>query len=68
MQRQVRYLLNLAADVIAVRLKKVGRAGRLLYKGAGGVMVIMGLAMMTGQLSRVAYWLLDTFPTLGRVR
>lgn len=60
-------LAALFTDVIAVRLKKVGRAGRLLYKGAGGVMVIMGLAMMTGQLSRVAYWLLDTFPTLGRV-
>ena len=30
-------------------------------------MVIMGLAMMTGQLSRFAYWLLDTFPVLGRI-
>lgn len=60
-------LAALFTDAIAVRLKKVGRAGRLLYKGAGGVMVIMGLAMMTGQLSRFAYWLLDTFPVLGRI-
>ena len=60
-------LAALFTDVIAVRLKEVGHAGRLLYKGAGGVMVIMGLAMMTGQLSRFAYWLLDTFPVLGRI-
>ncbi|SFE89984.1 cytochrome c-type biogenesis protein [Roseivivax sediminis] len=30
-------------------------------------MILMGLAMMTGRLSALAYWLLDTFPVLGRI-
>ena len=34
---------------------------------AGGIMILMGLAMMTGRLSALAYWLLDTFPVLGRI-
>ena len=54
-------------DTITKRLKKFGSAGRVLYKVAGGVMVIMGLAIMTGQLPRLAYWLLDNFPALGSI-
>jgi cytochrome c-type biogenesis protein len=34
---------------------------------AGGVMVLMGVAMMTGQLSRFGFWLLKTFPVFGRI-
>ena len=57
----------LFTDAIAARLRGIGRAGRALYKAAGGVMVLMGVAIMTGQLSRFAYWLLDTFPVLGTI-
>jgi cytochrome c-type biogenesis protein len=38
-----------------------------LYKGAGVAMIIMGVAIMTGQLSRFAYWLLGTFPFLATI-
>lgn len=54
-------------DKIARRIGVIGRAGRVLYKIAGVAMVLMGLAVMTGQLTRFAYWLLATFPALGGV-
>jgi cytochrome c-type biogenesis protein len=41
------------------------RAGRILQIGAGAVMVLMGLAMVTGQMTRLAFWLLETFPAFG---
>jgi len=60
-------LAALFTDVISARARKMGRAGYWLYKGAGLVMVVMGLAVMTGQLSRFAYWLLATFPILATI-
>lgn len=60
-------LAALFTDAIVSRLKTIGRAGRWLYKAAGGVMVAMGVAIITGQLSVFAYWLLGTFPILGAI-
>ena len=54
-------------DRIAGRLRGLGRIGRRLHQGAGAVMILMGIAMMTGQLSALSYWLLDVFPVLGRI-
>lgn len=54
-------------DLLAGRLRGVGRIGRRLHQGAGAVMVLMGVAMMTGQLSAMSYWLLDAFPALGSI-
>jgi ABC-type nickel/cobalt efflux system permease component RcnA len=54
-------------DRLTRRLRTIGRIGRRLHQLAGGVMVAMGIAMMTGHLSAFAYWLLDTFPLLGRI-
>ena len=58
-------LTALFTDAIAARIKSIGRAGRVLYLLTGGVMVFMGLAVMTGQMTRMAYWLLETFPGLS---
>ena len=52
-------------DAFLVWRKSIGRIGRPLQVGAGSVMVIMGIAMVTGQLSVFAVWLLDTFPGLA---
>jgi cytochrome c-type biogenesis protein len=52
---------------ISGRLRGIGRWGRRLHQAAGGVMILMGLAMMTGRLSALSYWLLDAFPVLGRI-
>ena len=48
-------------------MKALGRAGRNLQRAAGGLLVAMGLLMVTGQLEAVAYWLLETFPALANV-
>ena len=31
------------------------------------ILMAMGVLMVTGQLERLAYWLLDTFPALGTI-
>ncbi len=49
------------------RLKSMGRIGRYLQIGAGVVMIIMGVAMITGQLTALALWLLKTFPVLSAI-
>lgn len=49
------------------RMASMRRAGRALKLGAGGIMVAMGLAMMTGSMSEFSYWLLETFPIFGRI-
>jgi len=52
-------------DRLTRRLRTIGQIGRRLHQVAGLVMVAMGIAMMTGQLSALSYWLLDAFPALG---
>lgn len=54
-------------DALARRLRAVGRLGRWLQIFAGAAMVLMGVAMVTGQMSVMAYWFLDTFPILARI-
>ena len=60
-------LAAMFTDRLMRKIKSIGRLGRRLHQGAGVVMVAMGIAMMTGQLSTLSYWLLDAFPTLGRI-
>ncbi len=43
------------------------RVGRPLQIGAGVFMILFGVAMATGKLAALSYWLLDTFPVLGRI-
>lgn len=52
---------------LAARMRLLRRVGWILQIAAGVVLVAMGIAMMTGQLSRFAFWLLETFPALGRI-
>ncbi|MEX0591634.1 MAG: cytochrome c biogenesis protein CcdA [Xanthobacteraceae bacterium] len=54
-------------DGLAARMSSVGRIGRALQAVGGLVMVAMGAAMITGQLSALSYWLLDTFPALSNI-
>jgi cytochrome c-type biogenesis protein len=49
------------------RMRIMRRFGRPLELLAGGVMVLMGIAMITGYLSAFSYWLLDAFPALGNI-
>ncbi len=60
-------LTAIFTDRVARGIRSLGRFGRRLQQGAGLLMIIMGIAMMTGQLSAFSYWLLDAFPVLGRI-
>ena len=48
-------------------LRRLRRAGRWLQYVAGAVVVLMGIAMLTGQLNALGFWLLRTFPVFGRI-
>jgi len=64
----VPFLLAAAfTDGLVVRLRSIGRVGRVLQLVAGGVMVVMGAAMITGHLSVLSFWLLETFPLLATI-
>jgi len=54
-------------DGLFCRLMILGPIGRILQIGAGGMVVGMGLGMITGQLTALSYWLLETFPALARI-
>ena len=57
----------LFTDALARRLRHVGRVGRWLQVVAGGAMVLMGVAMVTGQMTVMAYWFLEAFPILAKI-
>jgi cytochrome c-type biogenesis protein len=52
---------------LAGRLRGLRRFGVVLQVVAGLILVLMGVAMITGQLSAFAFWLLRTFPVLGTI-
>ena len=39
----------------------------LVEKAMGGLLVVVGLMMLTGEFERMAWWLLDTFPVLATI-
>lgn len=60
-------LVALFTGGLLARIKLIGRVGQLLQILAGGIMVLMGIAMITGQLSSFSFWLLETFPWLSTI-
>lgn len=60
-------LTALFADRLTSRLRRMRNAGRLLHIGAGVVMIVMGITMITGQMAVFAFWLLEKFPLLGSI-
>ncbi len=54
-------------DGLMARLRTIGRVGRFLQIAAGAVVILMGIAMITGQLSAFSYWMLDMFPALANI-
>ena len=70
------YSLGLGVPFIATAMftdgfltwrKSFARIGRQVQIGAGAVMVIMGVAMITGQITKFALWLLQVFPGLATI-
>lgn len=54
-------------NALTSRMRGLGRTGRLLRFVAGAVMILMGVAMLTGYLSAFAFWLLESVPGLAEV-
>lgn len=60
-------LAALFTGALVQRLHPMGRVGFWLYRLSGVVIVVMGLAVLTGQLGRFANWLLTAFPALSGI-
>jgi cytochrome c-type biogenesis protein len=60
-------LTALFVDRFFAHVKSLRRWSRPVYVGSGVLMVLMGVLMITGQLTALSYWLLDAFPALGRI-
>jgi cytochrome c-type biogenesis protein len=39
----------------------------LVEKAMGGLLVLTGIAFLTGAVSEMSYWLLSAFPVLSRI-
>jgi len=57
----------LAAEPFAAFLARFRAHLGLVEKAMGGLLVLTGVAFLTGAISEVSYWLLDTFPMLGKI-
>lgn len=57
----------LFTDWFLRHMRRVRRFGPILHKGAGVLLIVMGIAMVTGYLNTFSFWLLQTFPWLGRL-
>lgn len=47
------------------RVRRLGRLGRVLQIASGAIMVAAGLAIATGEMTRLAIWILLAFPWLA---
>ena len=57
----------LFADKFLTRLKNMRRMGRTLHIVAGVILIVTGIAMITGYLSTFGFWLLNTFPVFSTI-
>jgi cytochrome c-type biogenesis protein len=56
-----------AAEPFAAFLPRFRAHLGLVEKAMGGLLVLTGIAFLTGAISEVSYWLLDTFPMPGKI-
>ena len=57
----------LAVEPFAAFLARFRKSLGLVEKAMGGLLVLTGIAFLTGAVSQASYWLLDTFPMLGKI-
>src|SRR5215471_12304873 len=57
----------IAAEPFAAFLARFRAHLGLVEKAMGGLLVLTGIAFLTGVMSEMSYWLLDTFPVLGKI-
>ncbi len=57
----------LAVEPFAAFLARFRAHLGLVEKAMGGLLVLTGIAFLTGTVSEASYWLLQTFPSLGKI-
>ena len=57
----------LFTETLTQRMAAMRKTGRWLKIVAGAVMVAMGIAMVTGYMNSMSYWLLENFPVFSRI-
>jgi cytochrome c-type biogenesis protein len=57
----------LAIEPFAAFLARFRARLGLVEKAMGGLLVLTGIAFLTGAISNASFWLLDTFPLLGKI-
>jgi cytochrome c-type biogenesis protein len=57
----------LAVEPFAAFLARFRGYLGMVEKAMGGLLVLTGIAFLTGFLSHASFWLLDTFPALGKI-
>jgi cytochrome c-type biogenesis protein len=57
----------LAVEPFAAFLARFRAHLGLVEKTMGGLLVLTGIAFLTGTVGQASYWLLDTFPMLGKI-
>jgi cytochrome c-type biogenesis protein len=57
----------LAVEPFAAFLARFRAHLGLVEKAMGGLLVLTGIAFLTGTVSQASFWLLDTFPMLGKI-
>jgi len=57
----------LAVEPFAAFIARFRAHLRLVEKAMGGLLVLTGVAFLTGSVSELSFWLLQTFPALGKI-
>jgi cytochrome c-type biogenesis protein len=57
----------LAIEQFAAFLARFRAHLGLVEKAMGGVLVLTGIAFLSGAVTQASFWLLDTFPMLGKI-
>ncbi len=57
----------LAVEPFAAFLARFRKSLGLVEKTMGGLLVLTGIAFLTGAVNQASYWLLDAFPMLGKI-
>ncbi len=55
------------ADSLVARLRQIRGFARMVYGASGAIILITGVAMLTGQLERFSMWLLEAFPAFAKI-
>ena len=57
----------LAIEPFAAFLARFRAHLGLVEKAMGGLLVLTGIAFLTGAVSQASFWLMEAFPVLGRI-